>query len=207
MASVALYEERVLGETSWRARRAHSSDLLPILDAMLQSTGVDKASLEAIAVVSGPGSYSGLRVGLTTASGLGLALGIGVVSVPTLEALAYAQGPSADAIRAAVEVGRGRYASACFRRDAGLPDQQTEIASTTLEELCQLTLAEDSLLVVDLDPGPREETQRRASEGLRLAAPAASVRRAGFVAELAAIKMRCGEGPSSAASDLIYLGG
>src|SRR5713226_1140067 len=90
--SVAVYDRQVLGEITWVAGRRHSQHLLRAIDSALELAGMTKSNLEAVAVASGPGSYSGLRVGATTAMGLGLGLGVGVVQVPTLEALARSLG-------------------------------------------------------------------------------------------------------------------
>ena len=75
-ASVAVYRGQVLAEVSWRAGRKHSAQLLPTLERALDLAGVEKSSVHSIAVASGPGSYSGLRVGVSTALGLAMALNI-----------------------------------------------------------------------------------------------------------------------------------
>jgi len=68
--------------------RVHAERLLPLIDAALRTSGRTVASLTAIAVSIGPGSFTGLRIGLSIAKGLVLATGIPLVAVPTLEALA-----------------------------------------------------------------------------------------------------------------------
>lgn len=70
-------------------RKTHSQTLLPMLDEMLKMSEIDIDSVDVVAVASGPGSFTGLRIGCATAKGLGLALGKPVVPVPTLEGLAY----------------------------------------------------------------------------------------------------------------------
>jgi tRNA threonylcarbamoyladenosine biosynthesis protein TsaB len=69
-------------------RRVHAERLLPLIDAALRKSGRTAASLGAIAVSIGPGSFTGLRIGLSIAKGLVLATGVPLVAVPTLEALA-----------------------------------------------------------------------------------------------------------------------
>jgi tRNA threonylcarbamoyladenosine biosynthesis protein TsaB len=68
--------------------RVHAERLLPLIDAALRKSGRTAASLGAIAVSIGPGSFTGLRIGLSIAKGLVLATGARLVAVPTLEALA-----------------------------------------------------------------------------------------------------------------------
>jgi len=67
----------------------HSSQLVPLIDTCLERAGVKKVSLTAIALSNGPGSYTGLRVGASTAKAIAYALDIPMIAIPTLESLAY----------------------------------------------------------------------------------------------------------------------
>jgi tRNA threonylcarbamoyl adenosine modification protein YeaZ len=79
----------LLGEYTTNFKKTHSQTLLPMLDAVKQMLDLDLSTIDAIAVSGGPGSFTGLRIGSATAKGLGLALEIPLVSVSTLEVLAY----------------------------------------------------------------------------------------------------------------------
>ncbi|MCI8489351.1 MAG: tRNA (adenosine(37)-N6)-threonylcarbamoyltransferase complex dimerization subunit type 1 TsaB [Lachnospiraceae bacterium] len=90
VASVAVVEdENLLGEFTMNYKKTHSQTLLPMLDEMAKMIELDLTALDAIAVVAGPGSFTGLRIGSATAKGLALALDKPVISVPTVDALAY----------------------------------------------------------------------------------------------------------------------
>lgn len=90
VASVALMEEdNLLAEYTMNFKKTHSETLLPMIDAMVELTGVDLHDIDAIAVSAGPGSFTGLRIGSATAKGLGMALDKPLISVPTLEGMAY----------------------------------------------------------------------------------------------------------------------
>ncbi|MCI9547494.1 MAG: tRNA (adenosine(37)-N6)-threonylcarbamoyltransferase complex dimerization subunit type 1 TsaB [Lachnospiraceae bacterium] len=90
VASVAVAEDgELLAEYSVNYKKTHSQTLLPMLDAAVQMIDLDLQTIDAIAVASGPGSFTGLRIGSATAKGLGLALGKPLVAVPTTQALAY----------------------------------------------------------------------------------------------------------------------
>lgn len=90
VASVAVADEdKLLAEYTVNYKKTHSQTLLPMLDEIVRMTELDLAAIDAIAVAAGPGSFTGLRIGSATAKGLGLALGKPLVSVPTVEALAY----------------------------------------------------------------------------------------------------------------------
>ena len=88
----------------------HSRLLLKTIDDLI---GGDRAALDGIVVVRGPGSYAGIRVGIATAQGLALALGIPVRGVSTLEAVAHAS--RLDTLLAIHPAGRGEFATQRFR--------------------------------------------------------------------------------------------
>lgn len=90
VASVALVEDdNLIGEYTVNYKKTHSQTLLPMLDAVAGMVELDLASVDAIAVAKGPGSFTGLRIGSATAKGLGLALDVPLIEVPTVDALAY----------------------------------------------------------------------------------------------------------------------
>ncbi len=84
---------RVLAETAEAAGWNHARRLLGLVDGAFRAAGRRPDQLAAVAVTAGPGSWTGLRVGLATAQGLGLALGVPLVPVDTLAALAWGAGP------------------------------------------------------------------------------------------------------------------
>ena len=90
VASVAVVEEDVtVAEYTVNYKKTHSQTLLPMLDEIKRMTELDFSSIDVIAIASGPGSFTGLRIGAATAKGLGLALDIPIIPVPTVDSLAY----------------------------------------------------------------------------------------------------------------------
>ena len=90
VASVAIVtEECLIAEFTLDYKKTHSQTLMPMLDKLVSMTELDLKSLTALAVSSGPGSFTGLRIGSATAKGLAEALEIPIIPVPTLDALAY----------------------------------------------------------------------------------------------------------------------
>lgn len=81
-------EERIIAEYTINDRKAHSRRLLPIIASLLQDAGIEGSALDALAVSIGPGSFTGLRIGLATAKGLALAWSKPVLGVPSLDVLA-----------------------------------------------------------------------------------------------------------------------
>lgn len=90
VASVAVTEDdNLLGEYTINYKKTHSQTLLPMLDEVAKMIELDLKTVDVIAVSAGPGSFTGLRIGSATAKGLALALDKKIVSVPTVDALAY----------------------------------------------------------------------------------------------------------------------
>lgn len=90
VASVAVMEDdTMLAEFTMNYKKTHSQTLLPMLDEMAKMIELDLNTVDAIAVAGGPGSFTGLRIGSATAKGLGLALRKPLISIPTVDGLAY----------------------------------------------------------------------------------------------------------------------
>ena len=90
VASVAIVEDdNLVGEYTTGYKKTHSQTLLPMLDELGKMVELDLNTIDAIAVAAGPGSFTGLRIASATAKGLGLSLGCPIISVPTVDALAF----------------------------------------------------------------------------------------------------------------------
>lgn len=90
VASVALVDgEITIAEYTVNYKKTHSETLLPMIDEIVRMTETELSTIDAIAVASGPGSFTGLRIGSATAKGLGMAYEIPIIPVPTCQALAY----------------------------------------------------------------------------------------------------------------------
>lgn len=90
VASVSLLEDGIiLGEYTINHKITHSQTLLPMIEQLLNMIDVDINTVDAVAIAAGPGSFTGLRIGGSTAKGLGQALSIPIISVPTIDAMAY----------------------------------------------------------------------------------------------------------------------
>lgn len=90
VASVAVVtEEKVIGEFTVNNKKTHSQTLLPMVDEVIKIIDMEIEEFDAIAVAGGPGSFTGLRIGASTAKGLALVLNIPIINVPTVDALAY----------------------------------------------------------------------------------------------------------------------
>lgn len=90
VASAAVtVDDLLVSEFTVNNRQTHSQTLLPMIDRVVAMSGISLEELDGIAVSAGPGSFTGLRIGSSTAKGMALALGKPIIPVPTLEGLAY----------------------------------------------------------------------------------------------------------------------
>ncbi|MEI7906493.1 MAG: tRNA (adenosine(37)-N6)-threonylcarbamoyltransferase complex dimerization subunit type 1 TsaB [Bacteroidota bacterium] len=87
-STALIHNESVLCERSVREKNIHSERLLILIDEVLKSSQIEKTKLEAVAVSIGPGSFTGLRIGLSAAKGLAMALHIPIIAVPSLDGIA-----------------------------------------------------------------------------------------------------------------------
>lgn len=90
VSSVAVAsEQKLLAELTVQTKLTHSETLMPHIEQVLQLAGVEKGQLEGIGVSIGPGSFTGLRIGLAAAKGMAYALQVPIVGCSTLEAMAW----------------------------------------------------------------------------------------------------------------------
>jgi tRNA threonylcarbamoyladenosine biosynthesis protein TsaB len=119
-ASVALsHDGALLADLTWLVENRHSAELLLQIESILHGQRVTPRQLDAIAVALGPGSFNGVRAGVSTAKGLALALGIPLVGVSTLDLIAWGARLAPGEIWALLDAGRGEvYAAAYDPMDA-----------------------------------------------------------------------------------------
>ncbi len=118
VASVALVEDdNLIGEYTTGYKKTHSQTLLPMLDALSGMVELDLDTLDAIAVAAGPGSFTGLRIASATAKGLGLSLGCPIVSVPTVDGLAYNMWGCRDLVCPIMDARRGQVYTGLYSFD------------------------------------------------------------------------------------------
>jgi len=110
------HKGEIMADLTWQTRQNHTTELLPNLVCLLQQAKISLASLEAIVVARGPGSFNGLRVGISTAKGLAFTLHIPLLGVDTLEAEVYPFAFTGLPLRAIQKAGRHEVATAVYRQ-------------------------------------------------------------------------------------------
>ncbi|RLD00062.1 MAG: tRNA (adenosine(37)-N6)-threonylcarbamoyltransferase complex dimerization subunit type 1 TsaB [Chloroflexi bacterium] len=203
-ASLALHDGfRVRVEHTWETSRRHTVELMPRLVAALEQLGLGAEHLSGVAVTRGPGSFTGLRVGVALAKGLALARGLPLVGVPTLDVVAAAQGRDRRPLCAVLQAGRRRICVAIYRWRNGEWRMRQEPQLTTWASLVEKTTS-PTLFCGEVD---QEGAEALAALGeLAVLLPAAArLRRAGFLAELAWQRLNRGETDDPATLAPIYL--
>ena len=139
VASVAIAsEEEIIAEYTIIDKKTHSQTLLPMIDRVLKFAEIDLKDIEYVAVTVGPGSFTGLRIGAATAKGLTQALNIPIVSVSTLEALAYNVFQSDKLICPIMDARRNNVFSAVYKRENESLEIVIEPKAFSIEELVNI---------------------------------------------------------------------
>jgi tRNA threonylcarbamoyladenosine biosynthesis protein TsaB len=187
-ASLAIHDGRsVLYETTWQAGWRHTVQSTSRLVAAMDSLALDIESLSGVAVSLGPGSFTGLRVGMALAKGLVLARNIPLVGIPTLDVLAVAQGRDRRPLMAVLQAGRGRICVATYRWRKGW-QQRGDTRLTTWKELAA-ELDKPALFCGEIDD-QAALVLKGMGDLATVLPPAYHLRRAGFMAELAWARIR-----------------
>jgi len=201
---VALYDgTQVLSESIWTSRDYHTVELAPSVARVLARPGLSVEDLQVLAVATGPGSFTGLRVGMALVKGLSLAAHLPIVGIPSLDILVEAQPVKAARLAAVLRAGRGRLAVGWYLASSKgwQPTGQVEVLA--LEDLSR-KLTDPTQVCGELTAEERRSLARKRKNVL-LASPAASVRRPSYLAELAWRRWEAGQVDDPATLSPFYL--
>src|SRR5256886_8774518 len=183
-ASVALFDGRdVLGEETWRAQRRHGDELFGAIERLLLSTRTALASVDRIAVATGPGSFTGLRVAIAAGQGIARGSGASLVGISTLDVLAYPHAPSKLRTCPLLPAGRDQYYAAFYQERNRKWMRRSPFIVASLAEICR-QIGTHTLIVGEVDQDAEQVLMALLGQTELFASPASRVRRAGFLAEL-----------------------
>jgi tRNA threonylcarbamoyladenosine biosynthesis protein TsaB len=134
--SIALTDgEKIRDEISLHLGLSHSEKLIPLIDEILKRNGKAIEDIDGIAVSIGPGSFTGIRVGVSTARGLAQSLNIPLVGIPSLDALAFGVGTSGEVVCPMIDALRREIYSALYEGRKRLTRHQLIGIENWLERL------------------------------------------------------------------------
>jgi len=195
--SVAIAEEEeIIAEYTLNIKETHTSRLMPAIDHILKDAHLTIQQMDAVAVSLGPGSFTGLRIGVATAKGLCLALRKPLIGIPTLDAFAHNICYTSHLICPLLDARRGEVYTALYRWR--LPVGRHELEKLTgdmvlpLEELLS-KINVPTIFVGDVFDGYRSLVEKAIPGKASFAPPYSSLPRAANVAVLGLRKLKSGE--------------
>jgi tRNA threonylcarbamoyladenosine biosynthesis protein TsaB len=205
---IAIYDGiQVLCEYIWTSHDYHTVELAPAVRDALSHAGVEIQNLKLLAVATGPGSYTGLRIGMAMAKGIALARHLPIIGIPTLDIVAESQPVSLGfSLAAILQVGRGRLAVGWYIPSDSHWQLNPPIQVIDVLKLSRL-IHEPTMVCGELT----EEQQHilaRKYKNVILASPAHSIRRPSLLAELAWKRWQVGDidDPATLSPDYLSIG-
>ncbi len=187
VASVALMSDDILvGEYTIHNKKTHSQTLLPMIADMLDMAEIAPAELDCVAVSEGPGSFTGLRIGASTAKGLAWTLGIPIVPVSSLMGLAANITEPGTVVCPIMDARRNQVYYGIYRITGGIPDVVCGPDVAGIETACQKAdaLGEPVVYLGDGVPVFEEVIRENSTVDIRFAGAGKRYQDAASVAEL-----------------------
>lgn len=173
---------QVLAESIWESGDYHTVELAPAVVNMLARAQLKASNIGAVAVAIGPGSFTGLRIGLALAKGLAFALRIPLVGVPSLDIMAAAITPGDIPLAAVLRAGRGRLAIAWYENENHAWKQTSKIEVWTSQDICD-RVTSPTIVCGELTTAERRMIAEM-NPFIQMVSPAQSLRRPAYLAEI-----------------------
>ena len=204
-ASLALAQDNtVLAELTWRSKQNHTTQLLPNLNQLFTLTGITAKDLTAIVVAQGPGSFNGLRVGISAAKGLAFSLEIPIVGINSLEVAAYQYAETGLPVCAIFNAGRSEVATATYQKKYGKWQQLVKADIVTVEYLCK-HITKRTLFCGEFLPAVTEQITTLLKSKAVIPPQIPDFKRASFLMELGKQRLDKGDVDDAVTLQPIYL--
>lgn len=201
---VIVRESQVLAEITWYCQQNHSVELMPSINRLLEQAGASLKSLSGVIVARGPGSFNGLRVGVSTAKGLAFSLGVPLAGISTLETTAYQYAETGFPVCPILNAGRGEIAAAIYQKKGNQWRQITAEHIATVDNLCP-QITRKTIFCGEAMPSVLEQIKGKLGKKAIIPPIASRLRRAGFLAELGIKRIEAGDYDNPATLQPIYL--
>lgn len=207
VSSIAIANETdVLAEQTVLTNFTHSETLVPNIEAVMELTGIERDDLSAVAVSLGPGSFTGLRIGLATAKALSYALSIPLVGVPTLEVLAAALPYPGAIIAPLIDAQKGNAYYALYEYVKTELVCKKDVVVASPKEILASLEEENAPVILTGDFLPKlRKTGLELPENVSFAPITHRLPRASLVAVRAIKRLKKGEGKSPMDLEPIYI--
>lgn len=188
---IAIYDgSQILCEESWISRRFHTVELAKAVSENLSRAGLNTADLDVLAVAIGPGSFTGLRIGLALIKGIAFTQQLPVIGVPTLDITAQAVPPAEKKLAAVLQAGRNRLAVGFYQLVDGRWELEGKLENLALTELVN-KVDQPYILTGELSREMRDSLQNH--KFLHPVEPTLAMRSPKYLAELAWERWREGD--------------
>ena len=202
--SIGLSQQgEMIAELTWHSGQSHTVELVPNVVSLLNQNKTSPQSLTAVFVAKGPGSFNGLRVGISTAKGLALALNIPLVGISTLEIEAYPFAFTGLPLCPIHNAGRGEIATALYQQTDGWHCLAEEHI-TTVDALCQ-QIKRKTLFCGEIPPSVIERLQQKLDTRAIIPDASARLRHATFLTTLSWQRLNRGNIDNPATLQPLYL--
>lgn len=204
-ASAALTEdEKLIAQSFQNCGLTHSRTLLPMAESLLQNCGMTLGEVDAIAVAHGPGSFTGVRIGVATVKGLALGADKPCIGVSTLEAMAHGARSLSGRLCCVMDARAGQVYNALFAVENGHPNRLCDDRAIKLTDLAE-EIGNTPYFLVGDGAELCYNTLREKCTGLRLAPPELRYPTGYGVAAAALPLLRAGKTCSPQELDAFYL--
>ena len=207
VSSVAVADtDKLLAELTLETRLTHSETLMPHIEQVLAMADIDKTKLAGVAVSIGPGSFTGLRIGLASAKGMAYALDIPLIGVPTMEALAcQCPVPGIYAVPL-IDAQKGNAYMAVYRWEDGQLVEQQAVEVLSVDDCLARCAALDRPVILLGDAAVRKVAGRKElPQGVQIALPHIVMPRAAGTALLGLRRLAAGQAGSVMDMEPVYI--
>jgi tRNA threonylcarbamoyl adenosine modification protein YeaZ len=206
IASLALVQDsEIIAELTWRCGRNHTVELYPALDFLIRKSGREMKDLDCIFSARGPGSFNGLRVGVSAAKGLAFSLGIPIIGIGTLESTAYQHAAAGLPVCAVQNAGREEIAAAIYQKKPRKGWIQLAAEHITTVKALVSEIKEKTVFCGEYNEATASEIKKLFKSRAVMPSPAAQLRRAAYIAELGQKRREAGEYDALETFQPIYL--
>ena len=193
----------LLAELTWKPGQNHTTELFPNIERLLQTAKSDIRSLTAVFVAIGPGSFNGLRAGISAAKGLAFSLKIPVVGISTLAAEALPFAFTGLPLCPIHDAGRGEIAAALYRQSDSWRQLKEEYL-TNAESLCA-EISEKTIFCGEIPPSAIDHILASLGEKAIIPGWEQRLRRPGYISYLGWQRLQSGRDDNPATLQPIYL--